>query len=279
MEPEHAPEDEREEPPTSVPSRVLARLGDLDRNPRFVGGVRRMRRALPGDPGFGDPLSTAGPGSARAVARIADRLTSDRAGVSKEASLGALQVWQAALERIGRGRGTAEVTIVFTDLVAFSTWSLDAGDASTLQLLRDVARAVEPPMQQRGGQIVKRMGDGLMAAFVSPDRAVDAVFDARDRLSRIECDGYRPHMRVGMHTGLPRRVGDDWLGVDVTIAARMMGLAGSGDVVASSATLDGLDADTLANLSVRARPWRRGLFASVPRGVPSDLGIWRLTRS
>jgi adenylate cyclase len=256
--------------------KVLGWVGALNRRPQLIEGLRRVRRALPGDPAFGDPLSTAGPGTARAVARVADRFLDHQPGASREMSLGALQVWQALLERTGRGRGTREVTIVFTDLVGFSSWSLPAGDTATLALLRDVAKAIETPMVDRGGHVVKRMGDGVMAVFPSPDRAVDAVFAAQDALRNVEVDGYRPRMRVGIHTGVPRQIGSDWLGVDVTIAARMMELGGDGNVMASSATLSALQPGTLEELGISVKPWRRAFFAPAPSGVPSDLGIWRL---
>jgi adenylate cyclase len=256
--------------------KVLGWVGALNRRPQLIEGLRRVRRALPGDPAFGDPLSTAGPGTARAVARVADRFLDHQPGASREMSLGALQVWQALLERTGRGRGTQEVTIVFTDLVGFSSWSLPAGDTATLALLRDVAKAIETPMVDRGGHVVKRMGDGVMAVFPSPDRAVDAVFAAQDALRNVEVDGYRPRMRVGIHTGVPRQLGSDWLGVDVTIAARMMELGGDGNVMASSATLSALQPGTLEELGISVKPWRRAFFAPAPSGVPSDLGIWRL---
>ncbi|QHE68049.1 adenylate/guanylate cyclase domain-containing protein [Rhodococcus sp. WAY2] len=256
--------------------KVLGWVGALNRRPQLIEGLRRVRRALPGDPAFGDPLSTAGPGTARAVARVADRFLDHQPGASREMSLGALQVWQALLERTGRGRGTREVTIVFTDLVGFSSWSLPAGDTATLALLRDVAKAIETPMVDRGGHVVKRMGDGVMAVFPCPDRAVDAVFAAQDALRNVEVDGYRPRMRVGIHTGVPRQIGSDWLGVDVTIAARMMELGGDGNVMASSATLSALQPGTLEELGISVKPWRRAFFAPAPSGVPSDLGIWRL---
>ncbi|MFD4368553.1 adenylate/guanylate cyclase domain-containing protein [Rhodococcus sp. NPDC058521] len=242
----------------------------------LVDGLRRVRRALPGDPAFGDPLSTSGPGSARAIARIADRVLDDQPGASREVGLGALQLWQALLERTGRGRGTADVTIVFTDLVGFSSWSLPAGDSATLELLREVARVVETPMLDRGGQIVKRMGDGIMAVFPSADRAVESVFVARTALADVEVDGYRPRMRVGIHTGTPRKVGADWLGVDVNVAARIMELGGDGKVMASSTALSALQPGTLERLGVTTKPWRRAFFAAQPNGVPEDLGVWRM---
>lgn len=250
----------------------------VNRRPSLVDAVRRARRALPGDPAFGDPLSTAGPGGVRAMARVADRLLEHGPGASREVSLGTLQVWQALLERTGRGRGTREVTIVFTDLVGFSSWSLGAGDEATLTLLRQVASAVEPPFVAKGGHVVKRLGDGLMAVFAYPERAVEAVFEARDRLANVEEEGFRPRMRVGLHTGMPRQLGDDWLGVDVNVAARVMQAGADGNVVASAHTLDALDPQALETLGLRARPHRRGLFAPAPRGVPDDLRMFTLTR-
>ena len=97
--------------------------------------IRRARRVLPGDPEFGDPLSTAGDGGPRAAARAAGRLLGERGGASREVGLGALQVWQALTEAVSRRPANPEVTLVFTDLVGFSTWSLQAGDDATLKLL------------------------------------------------------------------------------------------------------------------------------------------------
>lgn len=251
-------------------------LSSVNGHRPLIDGLRRVRRALPGDPAFGDPLSTAGPGSARALARIADRTLDDQPGASREVGLGALQVWQALLERAGQGRGSSEVTIVFTDLVGFSSWSLPAGDSATLDLLRQVAKVVETPMYDRGGHVVKRMGDGIMAVFPNADRAVESVFVARAALAEVDVDGYRPRMRVGLHTGSPRKIGADWLGVDVNIAARIMALGGDGKVMASSAALSALQPGTLETLGITTKPWRRAFFAPQPSGVPEDLGIWRL---
>lgn len=69
-------------------------LKDANHSPNLISILRRARRALPGDPEFGDPLSVAGVGGPRAAARAADRIL-EREAVSREVSLGALQVWQA----------------------------------------------------------------------------------------------------------------------------------------------------------------------------------------
>ncbi|MFF0544698.1 adenylate/guanylate cyclase domain-containing protein [Nocardia thailandica] len=255
---------------------LSAKLQAANRRADVIGAVRKARQQLPGDPSFGDPLSVSGPGGARAVARAADKIAGGTPSAAREIGFGALQVWQAALERIGRGRGNEEVTVMFTDLVSFSSWSLTAGDELTLDLLRKVAKAIEPPISERGGQVVKRMGDGLMAVFSSPDRAVAAALAARAALAKVEVAGYRPRMRVGLHTGTPREIGGDWLGVDVNIAARMMEAGGNGNTMVSNATLEALRPETLDELGVTVKPYRRNFWAAPLSGVPEDVRVFRL---
>ncbi len=202
------------------------------------------------------------PPSSRA---LADRLFDDRPRVSREAGLGALQVWQALLERTGRGRGEREVSLLFTDLVGFSSWALAAGDDAALQLLREVATAVEPPLQAARGRVVKRMGDGLMAVFPGPQLAFDALQEARARLAAVEVAGHRPRLRAGLHTGRPRAVGGDWLGVDVNVAARLVDLAGADELVVSGTAAEGLDPERVV--------LRRKRTLRAVKGVPEDLAL------
>ncbi len=246
------------------------------RHSRLVAFIRRARRVLPGDPEFGDPLSTAGEGGARAAARAAARLLPDRDAVVRELSLAGLQVWQALNELVSRTPVKAEKTIVFTDLVGFSSWSLKAGDDAGLTLLRRVAAAIEPPMLDRGGHIVKRMGDGLMAVFDTPEIALTAVLAAHVALQDVDVDGYRPRMRCGVHTGRPLRIGSDWLGVDVNIAARVMERATKGGLIVSGPTLDRIEPGRLDEMGVTVSRVRKQVFAGPPSGVPVDLTMYRL---
>jgi adenylate cyclase len=226
---------------------------------------------LPGDPAFGDPLSTSGPDGAGVVARVADRLLDQQPSVAKELGLGALQVWQAATERVGGGRGERELTLLFTDLAGFSSWALKAGDESALQLLREVASAVEPPLAAHGGRVVKRLGDGLMATFLDPQQAFEAVIEARTRLAQVHVDGHRPRLRASLHTGRPKYLGGDYLGVDVNVAARLLERAHPDEVVASDVALAGLDPERVV-----ARR-KKSLLAGTPKGVPAGMVLYSLT--
>nr|WP_281254409.1 adenylate/guanylate cyclase domain-containing protein [Mycobacterium rhizamassiliense] len=254
-------------------------MRSTNHSPGVVAFIRRARRLLPGDPEFGDPLSTAGEGGPRAAARAADRLLGDRDAASREVSLTVLQVWQAMSEAVARRPANPEVTLVFTDLVGFSAWSLQAGDDAALTLLRRVARAIEPPLLDAGGHIVKRMGDGIMAVFRNPTVAVQAVLAAKENLSEVEVAGYRPRMRVGVHTGRPQRLAADWLGVDVNIAARVMERATKGGVMVSGQTLDSIPQSELDALGVVAKRARKPVFSGKVSGVPADLAIYRLEHS
>ena len=255
---------------------AAAWLAGTNHNPALVSFIRRARRMLPGDPEFGDPLSTAGDDAPSTAARAADRFIRDREAASREVGLAGLQVWQAVAGLVSRTPSNAEVTIVFTDLVGFSTWSLAAGDDATLRLLRKVAAAIEPPLLDRGGHIVKRMGDGLMAVVRRPDVALAGVLAANDALAEVQVDGYTPRMRAGLHTGHPQRIGGDWLGVDVNIAARVMERASRGGVMISGDTLDRIAPEQLDALGVRPKKVRRQLFTAKPSGVPDGLLMYRL---
>ena len=261
----------------SIPARgPVAWLRNTNHHPNVIAAIRRARQALPGDPDFGDPLSTAGDSGAQAAARAADRLIRDRDAASREVGLATLQVWQALTERISGRPVKAEVTVVFTDLVGFSDWSLGAGDGATLRLLRQVAQVTEPPLLDAGGRIVKRMGDGMMATFRDPAIAVRATLTAQAAVKTVDVEGYTPRMRAGIHTGRPQRIGGDWLGVDVNIAARVMERATRGGLIISGATLERISPDEWDSLGVTAKRVRRQVFAPRQQGVPADLAMYRI---
>jgi adenylate cyclase len=253
-------------------SNIRRRARALDGNDTLVGLVRRLRERLPGDKDFGDPLSTARFGHLAIASRQWTDLTENRPGVVREVGRGALQVWQSVLEARGRDRGDVQLTIVFTDLVNFSTWALRVGDDETLSLLRQVAVAIEPPVKQRGGEVVKRLGDGMMAIFSSPQAAFEAVAEANENLADIKVAGYRPKIRAGMHTGNPRKLGGDYLGIDVNIAARVAQKAAAGEILASQTTVSLLDPQ-----AVNAK--RKRTFALLrAKGVPDELDVFSVAR-
>jgi adenylate cyclase len=196
-------------------------------------------------------------------------LRTDEPGVVGELGATVLEGWQRLAESQGRGRGEVDIAVLFTDLVGFSTWALEAGDELAIELLRLVSDAIEPPILSRRGEIVKRLGDGLMGAFGDAESAVHAAFDGRERVAAIEVDGYAPRLRTGIHLGRPRKVGRDYFGVDVNAAARLAEAAEPGEILVSARTLQGLD---LTKVTASERAFRA-------RGAPEDLGAHVLYRA
>jgi adenylate cyclase len=260
---------EPEAPPAKRRDRISDALRRTDESPTLLGAVRATRDFLPGDAKFGDELSTAGDRPAQILARHLTEAGESRPSATREVGLTALQLWQALSEAAGRGMGPREIAILFTDLVGFSSWVLEVGDAVALELLRRVAGVVEPAIKARGGRIVKRLGDGHMAVFPSAEAAIDAALDIQDRIAEVEVAGHRPRLRTGVHSGQPRKVGGDYLGTDVNIAARVADAAEGGEVLVSNSALAALDRD---DLDVK----RRRKFRA--KGAPRELEVFSVKR-
>jgi adenylate cyclase len=236
------------EPSGDAAERPSDDSGDLpvpvraDANPGLVATAKFIRGLLPGGETPSDALTTSGQLRRRLSTQLSTR-TAERPSAMSELGLGALQAWEALSEVQRRRRGDADVAILFTDLVGFSSWALKAGDESAIKLLNDVGAAEGDAIADRGGVIVKRLGDGSMAVFDSPGEAVLAAHDAQARLAEIDVDGYTPTLRAGVHLGQPRKVGKDYLGVDVNIAARVGEAAKGDEILISNAASDKLDSD------------------------------------
>jgi class 3 adenylate cyclase len=89
-----------------------------------------------------------------------------------------------------------------------------------------------------------------------------------ERLAQVEAPGYDPHMRAGVHVGRPRKLGGDYLGVDVNIAARMAEEASSDEILVTDRALADLDESVL---KVRRKRFR-------VKGVPSDVNAHAVSR-
>jgi adenylate cyclase len=258
------------EQPEKKTRRLAAAARRLDSSPALLTAARLVRELLPGDSQFGDPLSTGGRDQAQLLGRRLAELTDKRPGLLRETGLSALQVWESISESQGRGRGKEDLAILFTDLVEFSDWALEAGDDAVLDLLRDVGRAVEPAVTEHGGEVVKRLGDGMMAVFGDAASALEAIYDACDALAGVEADGYEPRLRAGIHFGRPRKLGGDYLGVDVNVAARLAQEADAGQVLVSGAFLEQLEDGAVD-------PKRKRRFSV--KGVPKDLQAYAVPSS
>ncbi|HEX6310196.1 MAG TPA: adenylate/guanylate cyclase domain-containing protein [Acidimicrobiia bacterium] len=135
-------------------------------------------------------------------------------------------------------RSTAETdrvlaTIVFTDIVGSTGRAIEAGDRRWRELLDEHDRIAAREVDLAGGMIVKTTGDGLLALFDAPGRAVRATQRIRDELAAIGLP-----IRAGLHTGEIERRGDDVGGLGVHIAARVAAEAAAGEVMVSRTVKD-----------------------------------------
>ncbi len=222
-------------------SRLRGTLSNVNRQPALLSAVRQLRRRLPGDPEFGDPLSTAGEPTLAYLVQGVNVLAPERDSVVAEVSLTGLQLWQSLAERNGRGRGDVELALLYADVVDSSSFALTAGDEASVALLSEVAVAIERCVETQGGRIVRRLGDGIIASFVSALPAVEAALDIQDAVLGIEVGGHRPRLRLAVHWGRPRRLGGEFVGTDLTILAAIGSAARPGQVLVSGTALAQLD--------------------------------------
>jgi adenylate cyclase len=241
--------------------RLADTAGRLNRSPKLLNAARRTREWALGEQEIDYGLYSARGRAADVAFRQLAALRPVEPGIAGELGAAVLQSWQRLAEAQGRGRGEVDVAVLFTDLVSFSEWALEAGDELAVGLLREVGEAIEPPILTRRGQVVKRLGDGLMAVFRDAPSAIDAAFDACERVASVNVGGHRPQLRTGIHLGRPRKVGRDYLGVDVNIAARLADSAQPDEILISDRTLLALDPGSVSAT-------RRRFHA---RGAPADL--------
>ena len=124
-------------------------------------------------------------------------------------------------------------TILFTDIVDSTGTLQRVGDAAWRDLLAQYNEVVQFELDRYRGREVKETGDGSIALFDGPARAVECAASIARRVRSVGVE-----IRCGLHTGEVELVPDDVRGVAVHLAQRIMGLAGPGDVLISGVTRD-----------------------------------------
>src|SRR5437867_3828717 len=128
------------------------------------------------------------------------------------------------------------VTLLFTDVEGSTRLLQRVGD-SYAELLEQHRALLRSAFQRWGGVEVDTEGDAFFVAFSSAESAVAAAADAQRALARQRWpDHAEIRVRVGIHTGQPRQVGQGYVGLDVHRAARVMAAGHGGQVLLSNAT-------------------------------------------
>jgi class 3 adenylate cyclase len=125
-------------------------------------------------------------------------------------------------------------TVLFTDIVGSSERAAELGDSRWRALLERHDALVRDQVQRHRGRLVKSLGDGTLATFDGPSRAISSAIAIRDGLRTLGLE-----IRAGLHCGELELLDDDDVGgLAVHIGARISALAGSGELLVSSTVRD-----------------------------------------
>jgi class 3 adenylate cyclase len=124
-------------------------------------------------------------------------------------------------------------TLVFTDLVGSTARAAALGDSRWGALLSAHDRAVRRELERFHGREIDTAGDGFLAMFDGPARAIRCACAVRDAVSELDLE-----MRAGVHTGEVELAGDRVHGIAVHTGARVAAMASAGEVLVSSTVRD-----------------------------------------
>jgi class 3 adenylate cyclase len=124
-------------------------------------------------------------------------------------------------------------TVLFTDIVGSTEFMAQIGDRRWKELLADHDALVESEVERFRGRKVKSTGDGVLATFDGPGRAIRCACAIGEAVRSLGID-----VRAGLHSGEIEFQGDDVAGMAVHIGARVSALAGAGEVFVSSTVKD-----------------------------------------
>lgn len=129
-------------------------------------------------------------------------------------------------------------TFMFTDVVGSTSLVEILGDEAWQDLRRWHDRTLRDLFREHGGEEVDHAGDGFFVAFEDPRAAVRCAVAIQRRLAEHrETQGFAPAVRIGLHHGEATRGEGEYSGRVVHEAARIAGLAGAGEILASTAVL------------------------------------------
>jgi class 3 adenylate cyclase len=124
-------------------------------------------------------------------------------------------------------------TVLFTDIVDSTRRAAELGDRRWRALLEQHDQLTCAEVARFRGRVVKNTGDGFLATFDGPTRAVRCAATLAERMPQLGID-----VRSGLHTGECELRGDDIGGIAVHIGARVAALAGAGEVLVSNTVKD-----------------------------------------
>jgi len=149
-----------------------------------------------------------------------------------------------AMRTYGKERDATDertlASIVFTDIVDSTARAEELGPVRWRDLVGEHNRKAAMAIDRHRGRLVKTTGDGVLAQFDGAERAVRGAAAIRDA-----AQGLGLSIRTGVHTGEVKTIAGDIRGIAVHTAARIMAVAGPGEVLVSATVMDVLDGSGL----------------------------------
>jgi adenylate cyclase len=132
----------------------------------------------------------------------------------------------------GSTAASARGAFAFCDLAGFTAFTADRGDDAAIELVERFRAHVGQALPA-GARIVNRIGDGLLVHFADPTAAVSSLLALTSTCADLATPDVPLWVRTGVHVGTARVLGDDLIGHDVNVAARIGELAGATEVLVS----------------------------------------------
>ena len=178
-----------------------------------------------------------------------------------------LDDYRNALQAMGKTVPAAErilSTVLFTDIVDSTNRAAALGDAEWRTLLERHNVIVGDRLAHFSGTEVKNTGDGVMATFDSPARAIQCAVSIAEHVRELGLE-----IHAGIHSGEIEVLGDDIGGLAVHIGARIAGVAGPSEVLVSRTVRDAVIGSNIAFTDrgihqLKGVPGEWELFAAAP---------------
>jgi class 3 adenylate cyclase len=167
---------------------------------------------------------------------------------------------RALSEALEESTDRSLATVLFTDIVDSTVKLKQLGDAAWRDLLAVHNVRLREQLNIFRGREVSTTGDGFLAVFDSPTRAVRCAVAMMRSIEAVDLD-----IRIGVHTGEIESVGDDVRGIAVHVAARVMAFAGAHEVMVSQTTTDlvegsGLEFEDIGRRELKGLSGTRHVF-------------------
>ena len=162
-----------------------------------------------------------------------------------------------------------QYAILFADVSGSTSLYEKLGDQRALAAIESVMTEMRKSVAIQHGRVIKTIGDEVMAVLPSADAAMQAACDMQHRIASIApIENVRLTIRAGFHFGPAIEESGDFFGDAVNTAARMAGLAKSGQIITSGATM--------AALSPLLRESTRDLDALAVKGKQDEIRIFEV---